>query len=154
MGRSTAGKTTLCQRLANEALVYEKTQTITLLNDKFIDTPGEYLERNSMIGALIVTATEADELLLVQDPLEHGTMFPPGFQSFFGKEATGIITKCDVANVDEIEEATQALLSAGVERIFCVSSVTGLGITTLYEYLYRKDQTQQPILQVKKGGEL
>ena len=45
IGRSTAGKTTLCQRINNEELRYYKTQTVQVINQNMIDTPGEYLER-------------------------------------------------------------------------------------------------------------
>lgn len=43
IGRTTAGKTTLCQRISHEELNYRKTQTITVVNGRMIDTPGEYL---------------------------------------------------------------------------------------------------------------
>lgn len=35
-----AGKTTLCQVLYHEELKYHKTQTVQLINDSMIDTPG------------------------------------------------------------------------------------------------------------------
>ena len=60
IGRSMAGKTTLCQVLYHEELKYHKTQTVQLINDSMIDTPGEYLERARMRGALNVTAVDAD----------------------------------------------------------------------------------------------
>ncbi|MCI6174914.1 MAG: EutP/PduV family microcompartment system protein, partial [Clostridiales bacterium] len=52
IGRSTAGKTTLCQRLNHEELNYCKTQTVQIINRNMIDTPGEYLERRGFRGAL------------------------------------------------------------------------------------------------------
>ena len=45
IGRSAAGKTTLCQRINHEDLTYHKTQTVQVINQTMIDTPGEYLER-------------------------------------------------------------------------------------------------------------
>ena len=44
IGRSTAGKTTLCQRINHEELQYHKTQTVQIVNQSMIDTPGEYLK--------------------------------------------------------------------------------------------------------------
>ena len=41
IGRSAAGKTTLCQRINNEELKYHKTQTVQVINQCMIDTPGE-----------------------------------------------------------------------------------------------------------------
>ena len=43
IGRSGCGKTTLCQYLNHEAIRYHKTQTIQIINNTMIDTPGEYL---------------------------------------------------------------------------------------------------------------
>lgn len=40
IGHSAAGKTTLCQYLSHEALRYCKTQTVQILNQNMIDTPG------------------------------------------------------------------------------------------------------------------
>ncbi len=45
-----AGKTTLCQYINQEDLKYHKTQTIEIINDNIIDTPGEYLERTHLRG--------------------------------------------------------------------------------------------------------
>ena len=42
-----------------------------------IDTPGEYLERRYFRGALMVTAADADTIVLVQDATEKGSMFRP-----------------------------------------------------------------------------
>ena len=72
IGRSTAGKTTLCQRINHEDLAYHKTQTVQIVNQTMIDTPGEYLERRYFRGALMVTATDADFIVLVQDATENG----------------------------------------------------------------------------------
>ena len=73
IGRSMAGKTTLCQYINQEDLKYHKTQTIEIINDNIIDTPGEYLERTHLRGALIVTAADADLIVLVQQADEEGT---------------------------------------------------------------------------------
>ena len=66
IGKSMAGKTTLCQYINNEDLKYHKTQTVQVINGSMIDTPGEYLERTYLRGALTVSATDADLIILVQ----------------------------------------------------------------------------------------
>ena len=75
IGRSTAGKTTLCQRIAKEDLNYHKTQTVQIRNETMIDTPGEYLERRYFRGALMVTAADADIIVLVQDATEPSFIY-------------------------------------------------------------------------------
>lgn len=92
IGRSMAGKTTLCQYLTNEELRYKKTQTIQVINKTMVDTPGEYFEHRFW-GALSVTAAEVDCIVLVQQSTESGTMFPPGYATTFGKPCVGVVTK-------------------------------------------------------------
>ena len=95
IGRSTAGKTTLCQRINNEELRYYKTQTVQVINQNMIDTPGEYLERRGFRGALVVTSADADIILMVQDATEGGTMLPAAvLQHVFGKTVpVGVVDK-------------------------------------------------------------
>ena len=105
IGRSAAGKTTLCQRINQEDLIYHKTQTVQVINQTMIDTPGEYLERRYFRGALMVTATDADVVLLVQDATEEGTMFPPAYNTQFAKPTLGVVNKSDIAAPEQVEHA-------------------------------------------------
>ncbi|MDD3279662.1 MAG: EutP/PduV family microcompartment system protein [Lachnospiraceae bacterium] len=135
IGRSMAGKTTLCQCINHEELKYYKTQTVQILNKNMIDTPGEYLERSYMRGALTVTATDADVILLVQQATEGGTMFPPGYSSTFAKPSVGIVTKSDLATEKQIQDATEYLKLAGAGKIFVTSSYENTGVEELVKYL-------------------
>lgn len=135
IGRSTAGKTTLCQRLNHEELNYCKTQTVQIINRNMIDTPGEYLERRGFRGALMVSSTEADLIIFVQDATENGTMFPPRFGTMFAKPCVGVVSKIDIATPQQIADAEAFLRAAGAGRIFRISSVTGEGVKALAEEL-------------------
>lgn len=135
IGRSASGKTTLCQYLNHEVLRYHKTQTVQIVNQSMIDTPGEYLERTYLRGALMVTSADADIIVLVQDATERGTMFPPAYTSMFAKPSIGIVTKCDLADEKQIEDAKKYLKMAGAHHIFVTSSVEGLGFETLMSEL-------------------
>ncbi len=134
IGRSMAGKTTLCQYISHQDLKYHKTQTVQLLNDNLIDTPGEYLERNYLRGALTVTAVDADIIALVQQADEAGTMFPPGYSSTFGKPCVGIVTKSDLASPEQIEQAKSYLTLAGAQKVFVTSSYEGSGFDEVLRY--------------------
>lgn len=136
IGRSRAGKTTLCQYLNNQALVYQKTQTVQLINGNMIDTPGEYLEQRWFYGALNVTAADADVLMLVQDATENGTMFAPAFSTMFAsKPVIGVVSKSDIATPEQIENAKKYLTNAGARQLFVTSSVAGTGFVELLDYL-------------------
>lgn len=135
IGRSAAGKTTLCQRINHEDLTYHKTQTVQVINQTMIDTPGEYLERRYFRGALMVTAADADVIVFVQDATEAGTMFPPAYNSQFAKPALGVVTKCDIATPEQVERAKQYLRMAGANQMFVTSSVSGEGVDELLRFL-------------------
>lgn len=135
IGRTTAGKTTLCQYICREELQYAKTQAVQIFKDSLIDTPGEYLEIRHYRGALHVTSTDADVIVLVQDPTEEGSMFPPAYAGSFAKPAVGVITKQDLATPEQIERARQYLVAAGAQAVFVTSSVDGTGFEALYDYL-------------------
>lgn len=135
IGRSAAGKTTLCQAMNHEQLHYYKTQTVQIINQTMIDTPGEYLERTYMRGALSVSAADADIIVLVQDATEDGTMFPPMFTSMYGKPAIGVITKSDIAQAQQLENAHKYLQMAGVKQIFVTSSYENKGVHELMQAL-------------------
>ena len=135
IGRSAAGKTTLCQRINHEDLAYHKTQTVQVINQTMIDTPGEYLERRYFRGALMVTATDADVIVFVQDATEDGTMFPPAHNSQFAKPAVGVVTQCDIAAPEQVERAKKYLRMAGADRMFVTSSVSGEGVDDLLKFL-------------------
>lgn len=136
VGRSTAGKTTLCQRINHEELKYHKTQTVQIINKNMIDTPGEYLERRGFRGALMVTSADADIILMVQDATEPGTMFPPYFQSMFTKPCIGVVTKADLASEEQIERAKKYLKAAGASTFYVTSAVTGEGVDELVKRLH------------------
>lgn len=136
IGKSTAGKTTLCQRINQEELKYHKTQTVQIINNNMIDTPGEYLERTGYRGALVVTSVDADIILLVQDATETATMFPPMFNSMFTKPCVGIVTKADLASEEQIERAKTFLRNAGAGSLYVTSAVTGEGVDELVKQLH------------------
>ena len=74
IGRVGCGKTTLCQRLFQKELQYQKTQSIELVGGTAIDTPGEYVENRAFYRALVVSGVEADVILLpVTIIISHGT---------------------------------------------------------------------------------
>ena len=137
VGRIAAGKTSLCQRINGEELVYRKTQTVQLLaNDiNMIDTPGEYLERRMFRGPLMVSAMNADLIILVQSALDEQTMFPPKFTTMFPKPCIGVVTKIDAADEHKIEIAEKYLEYAGVTKSFKISNVSMEGLPALLDYI-------------------
>nr|WP_325196583.1 EutP/PduV family microcompartment system protein [uncultured Oscillibacter sp.] len=135
VGRTGAGKTTFCQALYGQELHYQKTQAVEVVNST-IDTPGEYLENRNLYRALIVTAADADLMVLLQDCTDEQCWFAPGFAGMFGKPAIGLVTKTDLAADEQtIRDAEEKLALAGCQRIFHISSKENTGINDVKTYI-------------------
>lgn len=135
IGNTGAGKTTLTQYINHEELRYNKTQTVQISNQCIIDTPGEYLAYSYFRGTMMVTACDADVIVLVQAATAATTMFPPAYACQFGKPALGVVTKADAATAEEIEKAKEYLAMAGATKLFVTSSVAGTGFEELLKEL-------------------
>lgn len=67
--------------------------------------------------------------------------YSPGQSSMFNARVIGVVTKIDLATRNQIDEARQVLVLAGVEEIFEVSNMEGDGIDALLAYLVGLDET-------------
>lgn len=135
IGSVGSGKTTISQVLSNQELAYKKTQMVEIVDSKIIDTPGEYLDRVQMRGALMITSADVDVICLIQSAVDEKTMIPPGYAGSFAKPVIGIVTKKDIAEKEQIDLAINKLKNAGAERCFVVSSYSKEGMEELIAYL-------------------
>ena len=103
-----------------------------------IDTPGEYLENRGYLRSLMVTATETDQVIFVQDASREQFFFSPGQSSAFSMPVAGVVTKIDIAK--QIRDAVELLQLAGAGPIFRVSPITGEGMEELAAFLEEKDE--------------
>lgn len=138
MGAIGCGKTTLTQYLHGQELKYNKTQAIQFHSD-VIDTPGEFIQHRNLYSALLITAADAELLVLIASAVEKIQTFSPQFASAFNKPCIGVISKIDLATSDEIEKIERQLRIAGARQIFRVSSTTGEGMEQLIKYLSDDD---------------
>lgn len=135
IGRTGCGKTTLTQILHDENIDYKKTQAIEY-SKNIIDTPGEYIENRALYRALIVSSADCDVIALLQDCTEEGSIFPPNFASIFAKPVIGIITKTDLCNdAESYKKAEEFLFTAGVHKVFKISSFNKNGINEIKHIL-------------------
>ncbi|QAT43249.1 EutP/PduV family microcompartment system protein [Aminipila luticellarii] len=133
LGRSEAGKTTLTQALKGEKITYHKTQYVNYY-DVIIDTPGEYAETATLGGALAIYSYEADVIGMLLSAIEPYSLYPPCVCAIATREVIGIVTKIDHKDAN-VEQAKEWLRLAGCEKIFCISSYTGEGVSDILEYL-------------------
>lgn len=119
IGKIGCGKTTLGQHLVGETVRYQKTQAIQVIGDDIVDTPGEYLEQKQFYSALLVTAVEADVILLLLAADDEQNAFSPRMNSMFcGKPVIGVITKTDLCRDPALIEAGREILqNAGAGEV-------------------------------------
>lgn len=133
IGRSGAGKTTLRQALSGKTVGYEKTQAVSM-DDRIIDTPGEYIQTKNLGTALAIYSYEADIIGLLASSTEPYSLFSPNITCMTTKEVIGIITQIDKENA-RADNAESWLKLAGSKKIFKVNSLTGEGVEELKKYL-------------------
>ena len=138
IGRTGSGKTTLCQKLNEMEIKYKKTQAVEVY-DNAIDTPGEYLENRHFFNSLLQTSVDARLIAILADPTVDLNYIPPAFTGTFAKEVIGIITKASlVTDEKKRNRVREELRSAGIQKIFLVDTVEGIGIDELFLYIHEK----------------
>ncbi|MGI5967808.1 MULTISPECIES: EutP/PduV family microcompartment system protein [Anaerotruncus] len=136
IGKIGCGKTRLGQCLLQEKQHYKKTQAIEVLGGSLIDTPGEYIEQKQFYKALVVTAVEADCILMLQSCNDEQCAFSPRMYGMFNRPLIGVVTKMDLCETPmQAARAGELLRFAGAQEVFFVSSATGKGIKKLLAFL-------------------
>ena len=87
----------------------------------------------------MVTATETDQVVFVQDASRDQFFFSPGQSSAFSMPVAGVVTKVDIATPKQIADAVELLQLAGADPIFKVSPMTGEGMEELVAFLEEKE---------------
>jgi len=131
IGASSAGKTTLIQRLQGETIHYQKTQA-TEYTDEYIDTVGEYVQVRTYWQSLTTISHDADIICLVHDSSDDNFWFSAGIATKFSKPVIGIVTKTDKKESNTVQ-AIRYLELAGCKDIYCVSAFNDEGMNDLYE---------------------
>ena len=138
IGPSQCGKTSLTQCLRGENIHYQKTQAI-VWSPTTIDTPGEYLENRSLYSALLVSACEADIIALVLNADALWSPFSPGFTSSMNRPVIGVVTKADLANMEQISLVKCWLREAGAHNVLVTNAVNNHGVTELFALLHTEE---------------
>ncbi|MCI6640726.1 MAG: EutP/PduV family microcompartment system protein [Pygmaiobacter massiliensis] len=134
IGRTSAGKTSFTQAMKGEQLHYKKTQAIEVMPNA-IDTPGEYVENRTLYRALVVTAADADLIILIQSATDPDTSFAPGIASMFNRPVIGLVSKIDAADEAAVHKAHMMLEIAGCQKIFHISNLDRRGVDEVCDFL-------------------
>lgn len=139
IGPTGCGKTALVNSLNDYDGPLRKTQNI-IYRDKTMDVPGSYIENAWMYKHLIAAAQDASHVLILVDQSRNDDVYSPGFAKAFRCPVIGVITKCDLTEINE-EMAIQKLKKLGIsEPYYKISVSDGTGIEALKERLFEEKQ--------------
>ena len=93
------------------------------------------MESRRWWNRLLVTASDADLVLFLQDCTNPNFQFSPGQAAMFSCPVAGVLTKIDLADGEEIRRTRELLTLTGASPLFAVSSLSGDGIEALAEFL-------------------
>jgi ethanolamine utilization protein EutP len=133
IGPVGAGKSTLLKALGLGRTEPRKTQALTYLGQA-IDTPGEMLTLPRYFNALILNSGRARLVLFLMDG-SRPTPLPARLALALKAPVAGVVSKIDASDPGRLAKAEEALRGAGVERIFQVSALTGVGLAVLKKWL-------------------
>jgi ethanolamine utilization protein EutP len=139
IGPANCGKTTLVNALNDYDGKLKKTQDI-IYGKNTMDVPGSYIENAWMYKHIIAAAQDASHILILVDQSRNVDHYSPGFAKIFRCPVIGIIAKCDLTKENE-ENSVKQLKKMGInEPYFRISFPDGEGLSTLKEYLFKKEE--------------
>lgn len=133
IGPVGAGKSTLLKTLELIQGDVRKTESIQY-SPLAIDTPGEMMQIPYLYNAFILNSTRASSIIFMVNAKKY-TRLPPKIALALKSPAFGVVSQIDGADEDGIRRARASLETAGLKKIFCVSSFTGEGIEELKDFL-------------------
>lgn len=101
VGEVDAGKSALVDKLVNIEINTGKTQSPIFYPGKVIDTPGEFIDKRSLNGALLTTICNIKTIVLLQ-PANGKRFAPPNglLNVYPNKNIIGVISKVDEVDAD------------------------------------------------------
>jgi ethanolamine utilization protein EutP len=133
IGPVGSGKSTLLKTLKLIQGDVKKTESIQY-TPLAIDTPGEMMQIPYLYNAFILNSARASSILFMANAKKY-TRLPPKIALALKAPSFGVVSQIDGADADGIRRAKAALETAGLKKIFCVSSITGEGIEKLKNFL-------------------
>ena len=114
VGDVGSGKSTLVKALFSHDEEVTKTQALEFHGDNVIDSPGEFISRRYLYGALLDSIVGVDTIVYLLAADQARAVMPADLLGMYGdKRVLGVVSKCDLPGAD-IERAEQCLLEAGI----------------------------------------
>lgn len=133
IGPVGSGKSTLLKALEFIEGEVRKTQSIRY-TPLAIDTPGEMTQIPYLYNTFILNSARAKAIFFLSNAKKY-TRLPPKISLALKAPAFGVVSQIDGATHEGIARAEAVLRTAGLQKIFRVSSLTGEGIGELKTFI-------------------
>ncbi len=137
VGDVGSGKSTLLKALLDLDEAVTKTQALAFHHNNIIDSPGEFISRRVLYGALINTITGVDTIVYLQ-AADSAQLCMPGdlLRLYADKQVVGVVSKTDLPGAD-VEAAEALLAQEGIAGpYFRISRSNPSSIQALSDYLH------------------
>jgi ethanolamine utilization protein EutP len=133
IGPVGSGKSTLLKALEFIGGEVRKTQNIRY-TPLAIDTPGEMMQIPYLYNSFILNSARARAVFFLSNAKRY-TRMPPKISLALKAPAFGIVSQIDGATDEGITRAEAVLRTAGLQKIFRVSALTGQGLEELKNFI-------------------
>jgi ethanolamine utilization protein EutP len=133
IGPVGSGKSTLLKALEFIQGEVRKTQSIRYF-PQAIDTPGEMTQIPYLYNTFILNSARARAIFFLSNAKKY-TRLPPKISLALKAPAFGVVSQIDGATPEGVARAEAVLRTAGLQKIFKVSSVTGEGLEELKAFI-------------------
>ena len=144
VGDVGSGKSTLIKALLGLDGDVTKTQALDFHRNNIIDSPGEFVSRRFLYGALLNTITRVDTIVYLQSADNRQLCMPGDLLRLYpGKRVVGVVSKVDVPGADP-DAAERLLQREGIHGpYFRISRAEPASFERLREHLARIHREQR-----------
>jgi ethanolamine utilization protein EutP len=144
IGDVGCGKSTLINHIFGYREPVTKTQALAFHGDNVIDSPGEFVNRRYLYGALLNSVVGVDTIVYLHAADQQSVVMPGDLLRMYdNKHVVGVVSKVDIEGAD-IATAELCLAQAGIARpYFQVSVKDPASVRALVDYICRLTSARQ-----------
>ena len=142
IGDVGSGKSTLIHHIFGVTQAVTKTQALAFHGDNVIDSPGEFVSRRYLYGALLDSMIGVDTIVYLHAADQRVAVMPGDLlRMYSNKNLIGVVSKTDVAGAD-VAQAERCLAQAGIAAPYFQVSIHDEGsVQALVDCLCRLGST-------------
>ncbi len=140
VGDVGCGKSTLLKALLEHSDEVTKTQALAFHDNNIIDSPGEFISRRVLYGALLNSLIGVDTIVYLQAADNERATAPGDLLRLYpNKQLVGVISKTDIEHAD-VGRAEELLVEAGIPGPYFRVSIKNPDIDSTSQLAHQNDQ--------------